>query len=495
MKRFILLVAVITITAMAFTACTKKNETAVTITAESYAKILNGDLSDFAGTWENVYNEKRQLKADGFFADGLTVSNFQKTDNGNGAYSWWIKIDEDERLGEMGEAIFLYPAGVELDIEGFSLEYSWDYSGVLLNDKTKDRIVVRPVPLYETLFYTAVYYREGQAPTAETLAAQRQKTTQDQTKDELPKTMYVTSPDGLRGRTEPSLMGSVVKAFAYGQMIVVSEKSSTPTSIDGILDYWYLTSFSGDDVWLFGGYLSDSLPVEKSSGTYAKILDGDLSAFAGTWVDGRGYSRVMTTNGTFGEGTPNGFRKAESGHYTWSISFASGGGNGVELYPVGVDVNARPGQTDITKVRMLIITSGDSAYNPDEFYYRQVEAASQSLPQEPAELTGEWHSRSITGSCHGQEHYIFTADGYYRKGDLYQKHDGIWTLVRDAARDKYNLTLQYKEFIDFESGWTPNNFTQYAEYETVDPNNIDLLLHGRGWVELTRCHNPGWNAQ
>ena len=40
------------------------------------------------------------------------------------------------------------------------------------------------------------------------------------------------------------------------------------------------------------------------------------------------------------------------------------------------------------------------------------ETASQSLPQEPADLTGEWHSRSITDSCYGQEHYIFTADGY-----------------------------------------------------------------------------------
>ena len=114
---------------------------------------------------------------------------------------------------------------------------------------------------------------------------------------------------------------------------------------------------------------------------------------------------------------------------------------------------------------------------------------------EPAELTGEWHSRTITGSCHGQEHYIFTADGYYKKGDLYQKHDGTWTLVIDAATGIYHLTLQYKQFIDFESGWSLNEFTEYSEYDTIDPNNIDLLLPGTGWIELTRCHNPGWNAQ
>jgi hypothetical protein len=481
MKRFILLIAIVAITAMAFTACAKKSEakpqTAAVITAESYAKILNGDLSDFAGTWVNTQGERRTLRADGVFVSGsmdnLNASGFNEY---NGSYFWGVYQDRN------GFQVTLYPVGVPIKL----VNEGMGFGETIESDIAKVRIIGSNV-----VQNGEVYYREGQAPTAETLAAQRQTTTQNG----LPKTMYVTSPDGLRGRTEPSLMGSVVKAFAYGQMIVVSEKSSTPTSIDGILDYWYLTSFSGDDVWLFGGYLSDSLPVEKSSGAYAKILSGDLSDLAGTWVDGRGYSRVMTTNGTFGEGTPNGFRRAESGHYTWSISFASGGGNGVELYPVGVDVNARPGQTDITKVRMLIITSGDSAYNPDEFYYRQGEAASQSLPQEPAELTGEWHSRTIIGSCHGQEHYIFTADGYYRKGDLYQKHDGTWSLVRDAATGKYHLTLQYKQFIDFESGWSPNEFTENSEYETIDPNNIDLLLHGTGWVELTRCYNPGWNAQ
>ncbi|MCL2175320.1 MAG: hypothetical protein FWB73_04665, partial [Treponema sp.] len=150
-------------------------------------------------------------------------------------------------------------------------------------------------------------------------------------------------------------------------------------------------------------------------------------------------------------------------------------------------------QTDTTQDRVFIQYASERVPTNDDVYYPAGEAS--SLPQEPAELTGEWHSRTITGSCHGQEHYIFTADGYYKKGDLYPKHDGTWSLLRDAATGKYNLTFQYKQFIDFESGWTPNEFTQYAEYETIDPNNIDLLLHGTGWIELTRCNNPGWSAQ
>jgi len=244
MKRFILstaaslwLVAVIAVITIAFTACTKKSETqpAVTVTAESYAKILNGDLSDFAGTWVNVNNEKRQLKADGFFAEGLTVSDFKKTDNGNGAYSWWIKIDEDERLGEMGEVIFLYPAGIELDIEGFSLEYSGEI-GILLNDKTKDRIVIRPVPLYETLFYTAVYYREGQAPTAETLAAQRQTAV-----------TLTADPDDSNRSYEKILSGDF---SAFTGTWVTGEGRTNPLSANGVFGNGNAYNFSITE----GGY-------------------------------------------------------------------------------------------------------------------------------------------------------------------------------------------------------------------------------------------------
>jgi len=430
MKGFVLkgtvtlwLVAVI---AMFFTACAKKSESqpAVTITAESYAKILNGDLSDFAGTWENVYNEKRQLKVDGFFADGLTVSNFQESDNGNGAYSWWIKIDEDERLGEMGEAIFLYPAGVELDIEGFSLEYSWDYSGVLLNDKTKDRIVVRPVPLYENLFFTAVYYREGQAPTVETLAAQRQ-------------TAASSNP-------HPEILNGDLSAFAG------TWASSTGGGVilrpDGIfaslstMDYWVeaggfsrgVDSFSGS--WASNGtdyhwntydeegryrgvvlfpvgvgvrygdvdypsdttrvriytYQHDAYPINEylyyregeapaaassdrddHNRSYAKILNGDFSAFAGTWVTGEGRTNPLSANGVFGSGNAYNFKEIDSGYFEWIVNW---GGEASEvpirLYPVGAEVfntwTGRHVQTDTTKDRITVM---DVVRN-DEVYYQ-----------------------------------------------------------------------------------------------------------------------------
>jgi len=376
------LVAVII--AMAFTACTKKSETqtAVTVTANPYPEILNGDFSAFAGIWENGNGDKRQLRPDGFLTDGsygdYGINPYRFDINGKGAnmhYSWMI-LD--------GLDINLYPAGVEIITED---------NQVIQSDTTKVRIAVYP-------------------------------------------------------------------------------KSSN--------DIYYLTA---------AGY---SGPYVDH---YAKILNFDFSDFAGTWVnDHGGGSVVLTEDGllqNIGFFPISNLRKI-GGAYAWDLSTGIVS-LPVFLFPAGVEVtdeDNRLVQTDTTKDRIAI----DRRYS-NQVYYLQGGAASQSKVWEPAELTGEWHSRSITGSCHGQEHYIFTADGYYRKGDLYQKHDGTWTLVRDAATGKYHLTLQYKQFIDFESGWSPNEFTAYSEYETIDPNNIDLLLPGTGWIELTRCHNPGWSAQ
>jgi len=389
LKRFILLVA---ITAMAFTACTKKGETqSQTATAEQtqtaassapsnpHHEILSGDFSAFAGIWENGNGDKRQLRPDGFLTDGSYgdhgIEPYRFDVNGNDAnihYSWMI-LD--------GVDINLYPAGVEI--------MTGD-NQVIQSDTTKVRIAVYP-------------------------------------------------------------------------------KSSN--------DIYYLTA---------AGY---SGPYVDH---YAKILNFDFSNFAGTWVnDHGGGSVVLTEDGLIqdiGFFPISNLRKI-GGAYAWDLSTGVVSLH-VFLFPAGTEItdeDNRRVQTDITKDRIAI----DRRYS-NQVYYLQSGAAS---PQEPAELTGEWHSRSITGSCYGQEHYIFTADGYYRKGDLYQKHDGTWSLVRDAATGKYHLTLQYKQFIDFESGWTPNDITENSEYETIDPNNIKLLLRGTGWIELTRCHNPGWNAQ
>jgi len=90
-----------------------------------------------------------------------------------------------------------------------------------------------------------------------------------QTSD-ISKVMYVNTTSGLRGRAEPTVNSRVVTTLLHGQRIATTERSSTPVTIDGITDYWYKTFFwskdttwfDGDEMWLFGGYLSESLPID-----------------------------------------------------------------------------------------------------------------------------------------------------------------------------------------------------------------------------------------
>ncbi|MCL2764937.1 MAG: leucine-rich repeat protein [Treponema sp.] len=82
----------------------------------------------------------------------------------------------------------------------------------------------------------------------------------DDSSFEILKVMYVNATSGLRGRAEPSVNSSVVRTFPHGQRLVVHERGESAT-IDGITDYWYKTYF-GNDMWFFGGYLSESYPLD-----------------------------------------------------------------------------------------------------------------------------------------------------------------------------------------------------------------------------------------
>jgi hypothetical protein len=116
--------------------------------------------------------------------------------------------------------------------------------------------------------------KKSEAPATQTQTAveaiQTETETQSET-SEFPKVMYVNSTNGLRGRAEPSTDSNIVETLLHGQRIEVTEKSSTPATIDGITDYWYKTWYGGG-MWFFGGYLSGSLP-------------SDLPVIIGTWED------------------------------------------------------------------------------------------------------------------------------------------------------------------------------------------------------------------
>ena len=75
---------------------------------------------------------------------------------------------------------------------------------------------------------------------------------------EFPKIMYVNATAGLRIRNEPSTNSKVIGSLLYGARVVVTEKSLKPVVIGGITAYWYKTH--NNDGWVFGGYLSETLP-------------------------------------------------------------------------------------------------------------------------------------------------------------------------------------------------------------------------------------------
>jgi len=138
---------------------------------------------------------------------------------------------------------------------------------------------------------------------------------------------------------------------------------------------------------------------EKSAGDYdySKILNGDLSDFAGVWVNGfnqRAYLRPDGTftlsmdNGVFWEGQNIlGFNTGKNSvwsvtssgkEYIWSVEPSPGfGGYGVALIPTGIDFsfNGHKFSTDKTKVRIVTVPDLNVYYleenNPLTLYYRE----------------------------------------------------------------------------------------------------------------------------
>ncbi|MDR2941545.1 MAG: SH3 domain-containing protein [Treponema sp.] len=84
---------------------------------------------------------------------------------------------------------------------------------------------------------------------------------------DFPRVKYVNARDGLSQRSLPQLSSDRIGTLLYGERIIVFERSNSIT-IDGITNYWYKTerridgSNRGGFSWVFGGYLSDEMPLD-----------------------------------------------------------------------------------------------------------------------------------------------------------------------------------------------------------------------------------------
>jgi hypothetical protein len=85
------------------------------------------------------------------------------------------------------------------------------------------------------------------------------------------KIMYVTSKEGLRKRSDPTVEGNITGILIYGDRIIVDMRTDNYDTIDNIADYWYRIRYEYDG-WVFGGYISEDFP-------------SDLLIIIGLWED------------------------------------------------------------------------------------------------------------------------------------------------------------------------------------------------------------------
>ena len=119
---------------------------------------------------------------------------------------------------------------------------------------------------------------------------------------------------------------------------------------------------------------------------HPEILNGDFSAFAGTWVSEYGDVTELRADGHFDRGyQPFNFRK-DGDRYGWDLA-ADGDSTTLWLYPVGIEIyggmfdatgNWKPGMitTDTTKVRIYTVFGSTPG---DIVYYREGEAPAAAL--------------------------------------------------------------------------------------------------------------------
>jgi len=380
------------------TGCTpKKNDSqqqnqtgnVITIVQNDYSKILNGDLSEFAGYWVNGIGEKIQLRADGtlvrangtFIAGNKAVEFRCQTNeylaSGGEIYMW--DIDSDE----MGYYVAFYPVGVDIKA----------YDGIVSSDNTKVRLTA-DYDLFSSIGAGNVFYRDGGSQISDTVSDGNNIVNRpgeiwgflggmgghmggnsgyifnsNDTFQRLGGTFGEDSWE-LRGSGRYTIRGSSI-TFIY----------------DG--DQWsddmYHFSISGNTLMLgdfsFTIMKTADINIREKLFDYSKILNGDLSEFADIWwVTHSGLRMQLKTNdGTLAEGDfINNFTQNEDGHFYWNVGHYNaitqdGWSFGVFLYPPGVEIRTRDHTggiitipSDTTKVRM---GTGMEPPGEDGIYY------------------------------------------------------------------------------------------------------------------------------
>jgi len=197
-----------------------------------------------------------------------------------------------------------------------------------------------------------------------------------------------------------------------------------------------------------------------TAASYEKILAGDLSAFAGTWVNSRGEKRQLRANGTFNSGeTAYGFKIGNENdqhiagtNYQWIVNMGGeAGGYEVWLYPVGAAIRNYDGdfiETDNTKNRIVIELIGSS----DDVFYREGETPSAQtnnhctkiLSGDFSDFVGTWANAYTQNQLFAKGVFVNSStrsiDGI-TTGDFNENNGAyLWSLY-DGGRLGYEIGL------------------------------------------------------
>jgi hypothetical protein len=370
------IIALIAVIGLSMTACAKKPSETF-----DYSKILKGDLSEFAGTWEGS-GTQIQLGTDG-------AHNFKKEDRG--FYTWMIpgrQFDSEVRL---------FPVGV--DIEYADLMLGGD---IYPSDTTKVRLVLHHYSSQDSVA-SGPYYREASAVSGgekkaaqaaetsgyskilngdlsdfpgywENARGERERILPDGSVERfldryLPASGFIRTEDGVyvwgMGREEARgidiILFPVGVQCDLGARVIETDTSKARMGINLIAGEEF-----GSPAGHWNIYYYES-PHPLSS----KILNGDLSDFMGDWVNAMGYTKQIRKDGTFTTGqTASGFSRTEDG-FIYGIRADDGsGGFGVMLVPAGSAMSNGENviETDTTKDRMAWGHDGPSSNA--HVYYR-----------------------------------------------------------------------------------------------------------------------------
>ena len=388
-RYFLTTIAIAAITAMAFTACTKKSETQTQTQTHHadeheggpggdyealppgfgylYTAILDGDLSEFAGTWVDGFGTRSQLRADGVFTSGsmgdLKADGFSMYDYG--AYYWNVRSAD----GYGGFGVMVYPPSVPINLF-YMDEGIRKIAETIETDTTKVRIIAGQDGPSSS---AEVYYREGEA-----LAA-------------------------------------------------------------------------------------------APSNPHLEILNGDLSAFAGTWVNGRGERKQLKVNGTFNAGeTAYQFKIGNENdqhiagtYYQWIVNMGGeAGGFEVWLYPAGAAVRNYIEDygwdivaTHITIDRIFVESVGSSY----DVYYREGEL------QPPSDdwVLGTWMFDS------GRNVYFFGQAPLidFRQDKIVNVYEQDEPYLRIARYGTWGYTPEGRLFVEHD--WNTYFFLFNSDMETL----------------------------